>query len=195
MVVGLGNPGRRYARTRHNVGFRVADALVRSTRAAACGAGLARAIYDAWRAADPPIVIAKPQTFMNASGEAVRALRDEWGVDAASILVVADDVNLPLGRVRLRGAGSGGGHNGLRSIIEQLGTMEFPRLRLGVGPRPQDAVLSDFVLGDFAADEEEGAEALVARGALAAIAFAERGLEAAMREFNASEYEIDNEGG
>ncbi|MFN0150575.1 MAG: aminoacyl-tRNA hydrolase [bacterium] len=194
-MVGLGNPGRRYARTRHNVGFRVADALVTSTRAAAAAGGTARFLYDAWRSENPPVVIAKPQTFMNASGNAVRALLDEWGVGAASVLVVADDVNLPLGRVRVRGGGSGGGHNGLRSIIDQLGTVEFPRLRLGVGPRPPEVVLSDFVLGDFAADEEESAEALVARGALAAIAFAERGLEAAMREFNASESEIENEGG
>lgn len=173
----------------------MADALVTSTRAAAAAGGTARFLYDAWRSENPPVVIAKPQTFMNASGNAVRALLDEWGVGAASVLVVADDVNLPLGRVRVRGGGSGGGHNGLRSIIDQLGTVEFPRLRLGVGPRPPEVVLSDFVLGDFAADEEESAEALVARGALAAIAFAERGLEAAMREFNASESEIENEGG
>ncbi len=195
MVVGLGNPGRRYARTRHNVGFRVADALVSSRRAAAAAGGAARLLYDAWRSDNPPIVIAKPQTFMNASGDAVRALLDEWGADATSLLIVADDVNLPLGRVRVRGGGSGGGHNGLRSIIDRLGTVEFSRLRLGVGPRPPEMALSDFVLGDFAADEEESAEALVTRGALAAIAFAERGLDAAMREFNASESEIENEGG
>jgi peptidyl-tRNA hydrolase, PTH1 family len=127
----------------------------------------------------------KPETFMNASGVAVRSLQEREGLPPDAMLVVCDDVNLPLGRLRLRSGGSDGGHNGLRSVIAELGTTEFPRLRLGVGPRLHGMSLSDFVLAEFEAAEAPVVETLVERGVLAAVMLAEQGLEAAMREFNA----------
>jgi PTH1 family peptidyl-tRNA hydrolase len=122
---------------------------------------------------------------MNASGEALAALGEREALRAPGLLVICDDVNLPLGRLRVRRGGSDGGHNGLLSVTLALGTTEYPRLRLGVGPRPPETTLHDFVLGEFGEDEAARAEALVERGALAALAFAERGIEAAMREHNA----------
>lgn len=124
---------------------------------------------------------------MNASGVAVADLLRREPVSLGSLLVISDDVNLPLGRTRLRPRGSEGGHNGLLSVIDELGTAEFPRLRLGVGPRPPEPTLTEFVLEEFPESDEEAVEALVARGAEAALAFARGGLEAAMREFNKEE--------
>lgn len=187
-VIGLGNPGERYAGTRHNLGFRVADGVAARLRAR-CESSGDVAHYELWRTqvGGRPLLIAKPETFMNLSGVAVRSLRESEGLSLDAMLVVCDDVNLPLGRVRLRSGGSDGGHNGLRSVIDELGSAEFPRLRLGVGPRPPEATLSDFVLAEFGAAEAAAVEELVERGASAAIAFAARGLEAAMREFNAQQ--------
>jgi PTH1 family peptidyl-tRNA hydrolase len=185
-IIGLGNPGARYAGTRHNLGFRVADGFAARLRARCEGSGNL-AHYELWRAnaGERPLLIVMPETFMNLSGVAVRSLQESEGISPGSMLVVCDDVNLPLGRLRLRSGGSDGGHNGLKSVIEELGTTEFPRLRLGVGPRPQEIALSDFVLGEFEAAEAPVVETLVERGVQAAVAVAEQGLEAAMREFNA----------
>jgi PTH1 family peptidyl-tRNA hydrolase len=151
MVVGLGNPGRRYAYTRHNIGFMVVDWL--ASRAGAAGWRLDRKA-DVTRAGleGASVLLAKPQTFMNASGEAVQALAAWNRYPAASILVVTDDLDLPFGRVRLRPSGSAGGHNGLKSIIAQLGTTQFPRLRVGIG-RPEAGETIDWVLSPFSQDE------------------------------------------
>ena len=121
---------------------------------------------------------------MNASGEAIAALARLEAFAAADVLVVCDDVNLPLGRLRVRRGGSDGGHNGLLSVSLALGTTEYPRLRLGVGPRPPGESLHDFVLGEFREDEEAAALALVERASEAALAFEARGIDAAMREHN-----------
>ncbi len=145
----------------------------------------AAAAYEAWRARrGPALLIARPRTFMNASGVAVAEMLRREPVALGGLLVICDDVNLPLGRARLRPRGSDGGHNGLLSVSEALGTTEFARLRLGVGPRPPEATLTEFVLEEFLEEEEGAVEALVDRGAEAALAFARDGLEAAMREFN-----------
>ena len=143
------------------------------------------ATYEAWRArGGPALLLAKPRTFMNASGVAVAELLGREPVSLGALLVICDDVNLPLERVRLRPRGSDGGHNGLLSVGEELGTTEFPRLRLGVGPRPAETTLTEFVLEEFPENEGDAVGALVERGAEAALAFAREGLEAAMREFN-----------
>lgn len=184
-LVGLGNPGARYARTRHNLGFRVVDRLLGLVRAGRAGGA---PDYELWRGGPGGrLLIARPTTFMNASGRAVVALAAREGVALDAFLVICDDVNLPLGRLRIRPGGSDGGHNGLLSVIEETGTTAVPRLRLGVGPRPPGESLTDFVLAAFAEEEETAVEALVARGAEAALAFAERGIDAAMREFNKTE--------
>lgn len=147
LVVGLGNPGRKYELTRHNIGFMVVDALAARLGATPWRdeqrAAVARARVD-----DHTLVLAKPQTFMNESGQAVRSLAAYYKIAPAQILVVADDLDLPFGRLRLRPHGSPGGHNGLRSIIAQLGTQEFARLRMGIG-RPARGEPIDYVLAPF----------------------------------------------
>ena len=204
LVVGLGNPGARYARNRHNIGWRVLDELARR-RGLAFGAG-----GPAWSAADDPagdLVLLKPLTWMNRSGEALVAWSRHTGmvltgappVDAAGAgqapppaaavrpLVVCDDLALPLGAVRLRTRGSSGGQNGLASVIGLLGGEDFPRLRLGIAPadEPVPAHLwPDYVLADFGADEEEHVAGIVAHAADAVECCLELGAEAAGSRFN-----------
>jgi PTH1 family peptidyl-tRNA hydrolase len=162
----------------------VVDRLVARARAERVEAPAPLALWRAEQARGA-LFLAKPRTFMNASGAAVAWLAAREGLAPAALLVICDDVNIALGRVRIRRGGSDGGHNGLASVGAELGTTEFARLRLGVGPRPPGEALREFVLGEFAADELAAAEAMLDRGAAAALAFAERGVEAAMREFNA----------
>ena len=183
LVLGLGNPGPEYAGHRHNLGFMVIDELstrhrlpVRErTRVALVGEGEIRG----HRA-----LLAKPRTYMNLSGRAAQSLAARGPIPAERVLVLVDDFTLPLGRVRIRRGGGTGGHNGLASLIESLGTREFPRVRLGIGPLPDGVDPADFVLEDFLPEEEEAVRALVARGADAVEALLEEGLEAAMNRFN-----------
>lgn len=179
-IVGLGNPGREYARTRHNIGFDVVDEVARRWNVQ----------LRPWKSAADVVVVssrgvvlAEPQTFMNASGEAVGRLAAFYGLEPGDLLVVADEVQLPLGRIRLRGAGSAGGHNGLKSIIQHLGT-EFSRLRIGVGRGDPTWDLADHVLSRFGPGEREAAIEAVGRAADAVEFFVEHGVEAAMNRFN-----------
>jgi PTH1 family peptidyl-tRNA hydrolase len=183
VVVGLGNPGARYARTRHNVGFRVLE-RVRLLLAARVLERGPRAEIHAARAGGSDVLLVRPLLFMNESGEALSRVVSERGVAPADLLVVSDDVNLPLGRLRLRLSGGPGGHNGLASVVEALGTEEFPRLRVGVGVEGLSGDLTDFVLGPFAPEEEEAAEAAVLRAAEAVVSYIENGPERAMSDFN-----------
>lgn len=187
LVVGLGNPGSEYRDTRHNVGFLVADELANRWR-----------VQDAWRekfgalhvrtvAGGEPVLIAKPLTFMNLSGHAVAGLAGFYKIDAADVFVVTDDVALPLGRLRARREGGAGGHNGLKSIIEHLGTQAFPRVRVGVGRGDSRRDLADHVLGRFEAGERETVSAAVLRAADAAEMFISDGIERVMNVFNATE--------
>ena len=180
LVAGLGNPGRDYDRTRHNVGFLVIDEL-------AARAGVKLEENRAWksrhgRTADGCHFV-QPLTFMNLSGEAVAGIARYFKIPAAELLVVSDDTALPLGRLRLRPGGSDGGHNGLRSIIDHLDTSDFPRLRIGVGSAP-GSELSSHVLGRFGADEEPAVQAAVRRAADAVETARAHGLETAMNRFN-----------
>jgi len=183
LVVGLGNPGRRYADTRHNIGFAVADELARRA-----GLVFEHSRVSALTARSGPgasaVLLVKPLTMMNLSGEAVAGLAQYYKVDLADMLVVADDVNLPLGRLRLRARGSAGGHNGFRSIIGLLGSEEFPRLRIGVGRGDVRRELADHVLARFDADEAPDVTESVARAADAVECFLAEGIEAAMNRFN-----------
>ncbi len=177
VVVGLGNPGPRYADTRHNIGFLVVDALADSRWGERHGA-----LTATMGRGEDEVLLVKPQTYMNRSGEAVRALREEQGFEPEEVLVVLDDFLLDFGRVRLRRAGSDGGHNGLGSIVERLGTERVPRLRLGVGPVPQGEDDIDFVLAPFAGRDDVAG--LVERGCAATRCWLHEGIEAAMNRFN-----------
>jgi len=185
-VVGLGNPGPRYRDTYHNVGFEVVDELARR-HGADFGNAPADALLARPRRLADDVLLAKPLTFMNLSGRAVGALARYYRVDAGDVLVVVDDVNLPAGRLRLRGQGSAGGHNGLASIIEGLGTDAFPRLRVGVGRGDPRRELADHVLGRIPPEERQVLREAVDRAADAVETFLARGLEAAMNEYNKEE--------
>ena len=187
LIVGLGNPGRQYERTRHNVGFMVLDELARRH-----GLTFSTGQSDAWTArmrdaaGSSIAILAKPSTFMNLSGRAVSGLRGYYKIEIPEVFVVTDDVNLPLGRLRARARGSEGGHNGLRSVAEQLGTLEYPRLRVGVGRGDARRELADHVLAGFDPDEQIEIERAVERAADAADVFIVDGIAKVMNTFNAS---------
>ena len=182
LVLGLGNPGARYARTRHNVGFRALDTLVQRWKAAPAEAG---PDYRAWaaRPAGRDVTLLQPLTYMNESGRALDTWRARHGFDPAGLLVVADDVYLPLGMVRLRARGGSGGHRGLESIESALGSREFARLRIGVGAAPGPE-LREHVLEEFADEEEKPAVEAVQHAADAVECWIAEGLLAAMNRFN-----------
>jgi len=198
LIVGLGNPGSEYRDTRHNAGFMVADALVDRWR-----------VRDQWRekfealliktavhdarasmvAGGDQVVIVKPLTFMNLSGQAVAAIAGFYKIEPADVFVVTDDVALPLGRLRARREGGAGGHNGLKSIIQSLATQAFPRMRVGVGRGDNRRDLADHVLGRFDADERDTVSAAVLRAADATEMFLSDGIERVMNAFNAADKE------
>jgi peptidyl-tRNA hydrolase, PTH1 family len=184
LVVGLGNPGRQYAGTRHNVGFDVVDALAH--RLNASWESAPRGI-EALIARSRDALLAKPLTFMNLSGAAVVGLLQFYKIDLAGMLVVVDDVNLELGRLRTRSAGSAGGHNGLKSIIGSLGTDAFARIRVGVGRGDARRDLADHVLSRFDAGERAEVEAAVGRTADAAELFVAEGIGPVMNRYNRKE--------
>ncbi len=192
LVAGLGNPGDRYRGTRHNVGFEVVDLVARGQRLVFDAADRARqALTARWRRDDEVVLLAKPQTFMNVSGEAVRALVEYYRIALPDVLVVCDDVNLPLGRLRGRAGGSEGGHNGLRSIAQSLGTDEYARLRVGVGRGDARRDLSGHVLAEFEEDETPGIASAIARAADAVQVWTTEGLASMMNVFNRAEVESD----
>ncbi len=182
LVVGLGNPGEEYRGTRHNLGFRVVDALARRLDAGPGRVECNAALREAAEA-----TLAKPLTYMNRSGFAARCLAERRGVEPAGLLIVYDDVHLPLGRLRFRSQGSPGGHQGMASVIHNLRSEGIPRLRLGVG-REGEAVagerLVDYVLGTFTEEERPEVERLVERGAEACLCWLRDGAEAVMQRFN-----------
>jgi PTH1 family peptidyl-tRNA hydrolase len=178
LVVGLGNPGARYASTRHNVGFRLVDQLAgNATWKDFEGLGHVCRDGELW--------LAKPMTYMNDSGSFVGALSRWRKILPGQILVCFDDVVLPLGRLRLRMKGSGGGQKGMQSTLQHLGTQDVPRLRIGVGPQPQGLDSAVFVLSRFTPDEEKSLVAVLDDAAAAVRVAVESGVEAAMNRFNA----------
>jgi len=185
LIVGLGNPGREYRDTRHNVGFMVVDEIAkRHDLAMAMAPSQVPDAFIAKKFGADPLLIAKPLTFMNRSGEAVAALTRYYGIELDDLLVVVDEVALPFGRLRARARGSAGGHNGLKSCIERLGTTEFPRLRLGVGRGDARRDLADHVLSKFEPDEQAGLGEFIARAADAAEMFAVEGIATVMNTYN-----------
>ncbi len=183
LLVGLGNPGERYRRTRHNVGFMVLDAL------ASRAAGLEpREQREAWcvqaSLAEQDVLLVKPLTFMNRSGAAVAPLVDQTGSTPADVLAIVDDVALELGSLRLRERGSHGGHNGLRSLVDALGSEDFPRLRIGIRNGEPPADLAGFVLSDFAPDEVLVVQEMVGQAADAVLCWLRDGTATAMTRYN-----------
>ena len=194
LIIGLGNPGREYRDTRHNVGFMVVEELAR--RHALKWDAAPSQLPDAMLAKKfgaPPWMIARPLTFMNRSGDAVAALTRYFGVPDEELLVVYDDIDLPFGRLRALKSGGPGTHNGMRSVVERLGTREFSRLRLGVGRGDARRKLADHVLSTFEADECADLELFIARAADAAEMFAAEGIVKVMNTYNAEAAESAND--
>lgn len=188
LIAGLGNPGREYVGTRHNVGFEVMDEIARRHHVAWPVRSTGRdAIEARWRRPDVDVLLVKPLTYMNLSGPAVADLMRFYKIDAPDVLVVTDDVNLPLGRLRARASGSEGGHNGLRSIADALGTIDYARLRIGVGRGDMRRDLADHVLARFEPDERTGIEDAMTRAADACETWISDGLARVMNTFNRAE--------
>ena len=183
LVVGLGNPGDKYRGTRHNVGFEVIDLLARRHGLVFEGAP-ADAMLARWRRPDDVVLLVKPLTFMNLSGRAAGELLRFYKIALEHLLIVTDDVNLPLGRLRGRASGTEGGHNGLRSIAEHLGTIDYARLRIGVGRGDNRRDLADHVLAGFEPDEQPVVTDAIARAADAVETWIGDGLVTMMNAYN-----------
>jgi len=187
IIAGLGNPGPRYKATRHNAGWMALEELARL-----CGAGPERSTGDGALARCGELRLFRPLGYMNRSGPPVARLVADLSAGLEDLLILVDDLNLPLGTIRLRAGGSSGGHNGLASLVDAFGTEGFPRLRMGVGPLPGGVDAREFVLGPFGPDEWEMVAAMTAAAAQAARCWAERGIAAAMDQFNRK---VENEPG
>jgi PTH1 family peptidyl-tRNA hydrolase len=190
LIVGLGNPGREYAHSRHNVGFWCLNRLARRHGIAFSSRGRLATVGEG-RLSGQPVILAKPRTFVNLSGRAVSHLLQRHRLSPEQLLVVYDDLDLPLGRVRLRGSGSHGGHRGMRSIVEAVGSQDFPRIRIGIG-RPEVAgeptwepeAVVDYVLGPMTAEERRILDEAVAEASEAILCLLTEGVEAAMNRYN-----------
>ena len=183
LLVGLGNPGREYRNTRHNAGFMVIDRLSDVLKI-----GISRmqerALVGVGTDGERKIILAKPQTYMNLSGTAISALMRFYKVPPANLLVIHDDIDLPLGTLRIRSSGGSGGQKGLASTIERLGTEDICRMRVGIGRPPGQKMAADYVLHPFSRDEQELASLMVDRAADAAVLFMRLGIDAAMNRYN-----------
>ena len=185
LIVGLGNPGREYARTRHNAGFMLADRLADRWKAGWADERKFNARVAKAACGGRKIILAEPQTYMNLSGEAVGRLAQFYKVPSQRVLVLVDDADLPFGQIRLRGKGSSGGHHGLENIEHHLGTREFPRLRIGIGRARSDVrEIRNYVLGNFGSEEEALLEKILERASRQVECWLEAGLEKAMNQFN-----------
>lgn len=183
LVVGLGNPGKKYQPTRHNLGFLVVDRIA-ARRAITLRRKIHESLTGEWAEDGEKIVLAKPQTYMNRSGFAVRALLQEFHGTPDDLVVVYDDLDLPFGRIRIRAKGSAGGHRGMASIMENLPGATFARVRVGIGRPPEGVDPTDYVLQPFDAEQMEKLDDLVGKASEAVLALLLEGIETAMMEFN-----------
>jgi PTH1 family peptidyl-tRNA hydrolase len=183
LIVGLGNPGREYRETRHNVGFMLVDRLC-AGMGTKIGKVQSKALMGTGQYAGHKVILAKPQTYMNLSGQAVSGLMRFYKVPVTNFLVAYDDLDLPLGTLRIRPAGGSAGQKGIGSIIEQLGTGDFARMRIGIGRPPGQMDAAAYVLQKFTTQEQEILDLTLDRAVKAAQVFVERGLETAMNLFN-----------
>ena len=183
IIAGLGNPTREYEKTRHNVGFDTIDVLADKLNTSVDEKKF-KGLYGKGIIAGEKVILLKPQTFMNLSGESVRAAADFYKVDPEDILVIYDDISLEPGQLRLRGKGSAGGHNGIKNIIAHLGTQEFPRIKVGVGDKPKGMDLADYVLGHFSKEDQAKMDEAFKDAADAAEMILDKGMDAAMNHYN-----------
>ncbi len=184
LVVGLGNPGKKYENTRHNAGFRVMDALCR-THHVSCDRSRFQALTGEAVLGGSRVLLMKPQTFMNLSGAAVHEASSFYKIPPEHILVIFDDISLPVGTLRIRPKGSAGGQNGVKDIIAQLGSQDFPRIKVGVGSKPHpDYDLADWVLSNITSDEQDAMDDAVQRAVQAVPELIANGVPAATQKFN-----------
>lgn len=184
LIAGLGNPGRKYEATRHNMGFDTVDELIDRHKIPGSGVKF-DAMYGKGRIGAEPVIIMKPLLYMNASGGPVRAICDYYKADPEEeLIVIYDDINLSPGQIRIRKKGSAGGHNGMKDIISHLGTQNFIRVRIGVGEKPEGWDLVNYVLGKFSAEERKIIDQAVGRAADAVEVIVKEGADAAMNRFN-----------
>lgn len=201
LVVGLGNPGKEYAGTRHNIGFETVDFLAyRLGWTGGCDEfdRLARNRFDGLTmdgtvslhsGGTDKLLLLKPLTYMNLSGRAVQQAMNFYQVTPVDVMVVLDDMALPCGRLRIRPGGSSGGHNGLKDIERALGTSQYPRLRIGIDAPPPRVPARDYVLGRYTSAQRDAVDAAITRGAAAIVTWIEKGTETAMNQYNAAENE------
>ena len=182
-IIGLGNPGKDYFATRHNIGFRILDDFnLYLSEISHIGFPNAEIVLGKIQSS-AVVATVKPTTFMNRSGDAVSAIVKKWDFKLNNLLVIVDDFNLPLGMIRVRRNGSDGGHNGLKSIIEQIGE-DFPRLRIGIGPRPETSKVIDFVLGKFSSSEEIILNEVITKSSIIIKDFTVLSIDAVMNKYN-----------
>ena len=185
LITGLGNPGKQYERTRHNMGFDTIDELVDRHRIP--GSGIQhKAMYGKGMIAGEKVILAKPLTYMNLSGDSVREFINYYKMDPETeLIVIYDDIDLEPGQIRIRKKGSAGGHNGMKSIISQIGTQNFYRVKVGVGAKPAGWDLADYVLGRFSTKEREEVDKAIEEAADAVEVILGEGIDAAMNKYNA----------
>ena len=183
LIVGLGNPGRKYSHSRHNVGFRCVDHMAREW-GVRLAERRAKVVLGRGQVSDQPVVLAKCRTFMNQSGEGVAYLLSRFSATPGDLVIIYDDMDLPLGNIRIRTKGSAAGHNGIKSLISNLHTVEFARIRVGIGRPPEEVDGVDYVLGSFLPDESPLIEGAVAMVAGAAACMLTNGIGEAMNSFN-----------
>lgn len=184
-IVGLGNPEKRYGNTRHNIGFDVIDAIAEKYNISVKEKGF-QALCGKGAVEGQRVILVKPQTYMNLSGESVREVLDYYKIDAGEeLIVISDDISLEVGAIRIRKRGSAGGHNGLKNIILHLGTENFHRIRMGVGEKPKEWDLIDYVLGHFSGEERKKMDEAVAEAVEAVKIMVTEGAERAMNRYNA----------
>lgn len=183
LIIGLGNPGTEYDGTRHNVGFQAIDALA-DDRNINPNKNKFKALFGEGRVGSKKMVLGKPQTYMNLSGESVQMFMKWYKVSPEEILIIYDDVSLPPGQLRIRKKGGAGGHNGIKSIIQHLGTDEFQRIKIGIGEKPQGWNLADYVLSRFSNSEMKTIEKTMEDVVGAANVIMDKGIEEAMNQYN-----------
>ena len=183
LIAGLGNPTREYEKTRHNVGFEAIDILA-DKAGTTVTEKKHKALYGKGYIGGQKVILAKPQTYMNLSGESIREIADFYKIEPENIIILCDDINLSEGQLRIRLKGSAGGHNGLKNIISHLGTQEFPRIRIGVGEKPRGMDLADYVRGRFPKEQQAVMEEAYRDAADAACMMIEEGADAAMNHYN-----------
>ena len=189
IIVGLGNPTRQYEGTKHNVGFDTIDYLIDEYQIPSSGAGH-KALFGKGMIAGQKVIVAKPMTYMNLSGESIRDIADFYKIPAENIIIIYDDISLEVGQLRIRKKGSAGGHNGIKNIIAHLGTQEFPRIKVGIGSKPEGWDLADYVLSKYSKAERECLRDAQRDVAGAAALMVHDDVDGAMNQYNGKKRDI-----